>query len=299
MIESELEAAGVKIDPGFWRSPPRFLVAAVIAVVCLAALLPSDLSPLHIRDFNLWMEALTDRIGPLLVPAARVDRGGHDGIFARLADAASRALLAHARQTSAQGSLGTVARVVLLGVGVALVSRLFRQKPKPLKPSAAVGSMPYGFRWLMLEVRRALLRLLARFGWYENAGAAHVGGRGAAAAGLRRPRMRLSRLPSNVILIYLHVIDRLGERGLARRPSETPLEFLKRWRERSHAPDDRGLPALTRLFLAVRYGGSVQQDEMLQGARRAASAALRGWRRDALAARLRTWSRGRQRDEDR
>ena len=299
LIESELKAANAKIDPGFWRSPPRFLAVVVIAVVCLAALMPADLSPLHIRDFNRWMESLTDRIGPLLVPSARIDRGGQDGLLSRLADVASQAMLVGARQTGTQSPLRIVGQVALFAAGLVTVWRILRRKQRPLEPSIAAGNVPFGFRWLLSEMRQAILRLLARLGWYGKGGMAHPMGAETSAPVPRRPRTRLSRLPSNVILIYLHVIERLGERGLARRPSETPLEFLKRWRERSAAPDDRGLPALTRLFLAVRYGGGVQHDELLRGARQAASTALRGWRRDALATRLRSWIRVRKGDEER
>src|SRR5690606_25698242 len=107
--------------------------------------------------------------------------------------------------------------------------------------------------------------------------------------GPRRGFWSAARLPDSVIPIYLHVIDRLGERGLRRQPSETPLEYLRRWRKRSKRPDERGLPVLTRLFLLVRYGGKPQQSSMIAEARRAAILPLRGWWREVLHARVRSW----------
>lgn len=298
-IARQLREARVQVDAGFWRSPPRPLAALVIVVVCLALLVPADLSPIHIRDFNRWMEALTDRIGPWLVPSARVERGG-DGVLDRLADAASRSLLTQVRETGSTSPSQTIAQVALFVAAAFFVWRVLRRKEKPLTPAVAAGRVPFGFRWLLAEVRRAFLNFLARLGWYvKGAPPSFHEGTVLGVDGHRRPKVRLSRIPSNVILIYLHVVDRLGERGLVRQPNETPLEYLARWKERSSSPDERGLPTLTGFFLSVRYGGSIQHGEMLRSARQAASTALRGWRREALAARLRSWTRtgGRARED--
>lgn len=289
-IGSELQKAQVRVDARFWRPPPRAFAALVVAAVVFAFVIPSDLVPFHIRDFNRWMEAFTDRIGPWLVPSARIQRES-DGLLAQLAGALSRAVSPESGRTGQASPARRIVQALLFVALAAFVWRVLRRKDRPLAPTSPVGRVPMGFRWLLAQVRTAIMRLLARLGWYVRGGPS--GWQAAPLADDRqtRPRRRRFRLPDDVILLYLHVIHRLGERGLARRPSETPLEYLDRWRARSRSPDERGLPTLTRLFLAVRYGGEPQRDEMRRGARKAASNALRGWRREVFTARLRALAR--------
>lgn len=296
-LASKLRGDHVHVDEALWQPPPRAFALWVIAAVCVALLIPSDLTPFHIRDFNRWMEAFTDWIGPWLVPSARVSRGG-DGPVSRLFGWLYSTLTASGPQAGFGNPARRIVQALLFVLVAALVWRILRRRERPLAPSRAVGRVPVGFRWLLQEARRAILRLLARLGWFVKGGTPPPVLPGEEADDPARPRRRLVRLPWDVILLYVHVVDRLGERGLARRPSETPLEYLSRWRARSASPDERGLPALTRHFLAVRYGGVSQHREMQRDARKAASAALWGWRREALAARLRSWIR-RGRGDDR
>ena len=291
-VRAELAAAKARIDPGFWLSPPRWLIVAVAAVIAVAAALPSDPSPVHIRDFNRWMEALTERIGPWLVPSARLQRSGGEGIWDRLADIVSETLLPKVLDAQSDGPWSLVGQIFLLGLLFLLGWRILRRRNKPVLTSTAVGRVPLGLRWLLQEVGRALKRLLQRFGFLARHGApaSGTGPKMATFTGPRRGIGLRSRLPDSVIPIYLHVIERLGERGLRRQPSETPLEFLGRWRKRSKRPDERGLPVLTRLFLLVRYAGKPQQASMIAEARRAAILTLRGWRREVLLARIRSWT---------
>ncbi len=290
-VRAELAAVKARIDPGFWLSPPRWLIVAVAAFVAVAAVLPADPSPVHIRDFNRWMEVLTERIGPWLVPSARLQRSGGEGIWDRLADIVSETLLPKVLETNSDAPWRLVGQIFLLSVLFLLGWRILRRRNRPMVTSAAVGRVPLGLRWLVQEAGRALKRLLQRFGLFarRDAPAAGAGPGRATSIGPRRGFWSAARLPDSVIPIYLHVIDRLGERGLRRQPSETPLEYLRRWRKRSKRPDERGLPVLTRLFLLVRYGGKPQQASMIAEARRAAILTLRGWRREVLLARVRSW----------
>lgn len=295
-LASRFQGENVQVDEALRRTPQRTFALWVVAAVILALWVPSDFVPFHIRDFNRWMEAFTDRIGPWLVPSARVNRGGGDlvsGVFGML----YQALSAGSAQTGPANPARRIVQALLLVVLAALVWRILRRRERPLAPSRAAGRIPLGFRWLLEEARRAILRLLARLGWFVTGGRPAAPVAGEEAGDPVRPRRRPGRLPRNVILLYLHVIERLGAWGLARRPSETPLEYLGRWRAQSASPDERGLPVLTRYFLAVRYGGAFQDDAMQRDARKAASAALRGWRREALAARVRSWIRRRRGDD--
>jgi len=299
LLKAQLEGMGVQVSSRYWLSPPKALGAAISGIVLLGVLLPSDVSPVHIRDFNRWMESFTDFVGPYLVPGARARRAGGLGVTERLAQSLTDALFASLSSNRGGERLWTVLQLVLLSALAVGAWRVFRRRDrKPLRPSRGVGTVPLGIGWLLAELKRALHRLLVWFGIRLGDASDLAAGPAGSREGLgaRRLRVSLARLPADVIRIYLHVLERLGERGLPRAASETPLEYLARWEKRSAVNDPEAFPALTHLFLDARYGARPQGPEALARARRAASATLRGWRRSGWARRVRSWMDGRRRN---
>lgn len=299
VLKAQFEEAGVEIGPGYWLTPPKRLGAVLLGVVLVATLLPSDVSPLHIRNFNRWMESFTEWVGPLFVPSARarrIESGG--GLVERIAERFADGLLLLLTWMQGRGPLQRVVQIALFTAVAMGIWRLYYRDRKPLRPSRGVGTLPLGVGWLWAEIQRMARRLLAwlgiRVGIMERGQeTAQLLGEG---GGARRPRVGLARLPADVIEIYLHVLDRLAQRGFPRIASETPLEYLARWEQRSAAPSPSGFSVLTRLFLDVRYGGKAPGPRAVEEARRAASATLRIWRRTGWARRLRFWL-GRERKE--
>lgn len=87
--------------------------------------------------------------------------------------------------------------------------------------------------------------------------------------------------------IYLDVLARMSRRGMLRRESETPLEFLGRLNDQS-AAGNGSLSRLTDLYLAERYAGRRPTATILDEARRAGADALRALGRGRIAAAVRS-----------
>lgn len=297
--KAQFEAAGVEVSPGYRLALPRPAVLVMAGAVLVALLLPSDISPLHVRDFNRWMESFTDFVGPYLVPSARVRRvDARDGAIGRIAEYVSSMLDPGAGGPGSRRRLRMLIQLVLLSLVAFGVWRIFRRDKKTLRPGRSLHKMPLGIGWLLAEIKRAVKRLLAWIGIDTGFVGNRAGDSGsfAASTGMLRPRSRLKRLPADVVRIYLHVLEWLGQKGLPRMASETPLEYLARWERRSDERDPGALPALTHLFLDARYGVREPAPGAVQRARRAASLTLRSWRRVSWARRFRSWF-GRRRDD--
>lgn len=289
-VHEELVDDGVHIDATFRPRPSSAVLRVLGILVLFAALLPANLSPLHLKNFNRWMEVFTERVvGPLLVP-----RHG-----------SARWLGESARQLSVEGALEGLARTgstnpvedllalsLRIGVFVLVVYvgwRIFRTSRNTVPGGGGMGSLIMGLKWLYQEVRQWVIQWLIRLGWLgpvkERVNAYDVAGSASSGRSARRGRPLLS----SVVAVYCHVIDRLSHRGLSRHQSETPYEFLARWHQEVPGGDARGMPYLTDLYVAARYEEQRLGSDGLTRARRAASRTLRGWTRAALTARVLGW----------
>lgn len=280
----------VRVADGFSPRVPRRVVWLIGALVALALLLPANLSPLHIRDFNNWMVALTDNfLGPLLVPSHAPGQRVGEELRRFSADAPWG--FARTGPGGPDSLFNVVLRVAFLLLLVYVFWRIFASKRNADGTRGGMGPLSAGLRWLYEQIKGMLLELLARLGlvWGERKylGGARIGGARTDTYGTRGGRPLLG----SVAALYCHVLERFGRRGLARRPAETPHEFLTRWRGAAPATDERGLPVLTELYIEARYAERDEAAGTLKAARKAASLALRGWTRAALTSKLFGWLR--------
>jgi len=154
-----------------------------------------------------------------------------------------------------------------------------------------MGRLPVGIGWLFEQIRAAIVRWLTRWGLLRRStGQVRPAAIHAPHRRLRRPGQSERR---SVTAIYVDVVGRMGRRGFSRRDSETPLEYLGRYRRSEiGAGGDAALTQLTDLYLAERYGERRSTKGILEQARRAAAGALRAFSRSKLASTVKSWVRG-------
>ncbi len=293
-VTERLVSEGVHVAPDFHPAVPSGLVGLVVAVVVLGTMLPANLSPFQLRDFNQWMVILTERfIGPLLVPSQGPARGIGEGLRGLSMQSALEGLEAGGSSNPAQDLLSLSLQIVLF-VGVAYFAwRIFRSVRNAPQGTPGFGSLSWGLRWLYQEVRSWVIDYLTRIGI--------LGGKGGSR--LLRPknvtvaetdRSKRTRPTLNSVgALYRYVLSRLADRGVARRTSETPYEYLRRCQTEAPSLDEKGLPYLTQLYVAVYYQERLSDAAGLREARGAAARALRGWTRAAIRSRLFGWMKRR------
>lgn len=292
-VNERLAAQGVNLDSTLRSGVPRVNVGFVVGAALIGILLPANLSPFQLRDFNQWMVILTERfLGPLLVPSQGPARGIGDGLSGLSLQNALEGLERGGSARPAEDLLTLLLQIALF-VGVAYFAwRVFRVARHSPQGTPGYGSLLWGLGWLYQQVRGWVVDWLTRIGllgWKASERLRTSPG----TPSVSNERSRRSRPALNTIAaLYGYVLERMADRGLARRVSETPYEFLGRWRREAPAADESGLPALTRLYVAVRYQERLPGTNSLLEARHAASRALRGWTRAALRSKLFGWIKG-------
>lgn len=279
-VAVRLRMEGFAITSYFRSRMPASVTGMIATLALAAALLPANLSPLHLRDANRWMERFTQWIGPLFVP-----RSGPGRI---LVDALQPVV---GMTGGGPGGVNGWATVVQIGLVTALavfIVRIFRGRG--YRSTGSVGSTPVGFRWLFLVIKEGVLKFAARIvAWFSPRGATVLTQAAAQARSSVSSRPRSRRKFHTIPGLYLYVLERMGRRGFSRDHHETPYEFLKRWRLK--VPNGKGMAELTDLFVSVRYAGEGHREDLFLRARKAASQALRGLRQAAIASRLFPWWR--------
>ena len=291
-LQERFKAQDVAIDPSLASGPSRGLFAAAGLIVVAAAFVPGSAAPFPLRHFGRWMEWFTDRVvGPLLVPKHSPGRFIGEEVRRISVDAALAGL---ARRGAANPMEALLELMMWTGVLVLVLFvgwRLFRVGRRWVAGPGG-GPLLWGIGWLLGQVRAWFVAVLRRFGFLlgKERGAEL---KAPAAAPRDEVRRRRRALLDSIPAVYRYVLERLAARGIARRPHETPHEFLARWRAVTERREDGAFDQLTQAYVEVRYQERGGDAAALRKARAAAARVLRGWTRAMLAARLAAWARRR------
>ena len=288
-IALELQGEGAKLLPGIEGGGGRAGAWLLVLPAAVALLLPVNLSPLGLWNFNRWMERFTERVGPLLLPSQAPTRRIGEGLSRISLDRFLVDLASGGR--SGDGLSGSLVLLAAAFFAVAFVAwRVFRTPVKGGRP-VRMGRLPVGVRWLYEQIRAFVTQWFAR--WFRWLGVRPVPGSGAAATttARRRAGRPVRGDYSSVAAIYVEAVERMGRRGLLRRETETPLEYLERYRSRAEAGEGADFGRLTDLYMLERYGEESATAGVLQEARRAAARALRFLSRSKLASAVKSWAR--------